>query len=348
MENKIEGQQYFYVYTVRNPNEKLTVFTIIREFILDTGISGSTLRGAEAGGARSLSSVETLDKSDAEANYRSAGLTSTELLALEPTTAERLLGDVDNDAVENPDATEKANETSPEEAAETSPEKEAETPPEGAAKTPDEILNEYQVASDTTTQWQPKLGPFTFINVPVVDPVPMTETEADLLDDLGSQKGIAGLNKFREIRDDAFSEAERNFPTVDANGNPIAGGDDGHNDAFRHTLWNARMTKSFGEDFAAAFGTAHEGIPNNQADREAMDLYNNEVGRRIAVDNPEATDAELSELVAEAVNNGETVVIDGNNDLAYSDQVAVGSTGVADDPPAAGGKQVPAFDSGSW
>ena len=32
---------------------------------------------------------------------------------------------------------------------------------------------------------------------------------------------------------------------------------------------------------------AHEALPGNTASREAMDLYNNEVGRNIARDNPE-------------------------------------------------------------
>ena len=69
--------------------------------------------------------------------------------------------------------------------------------------------------------------------------------------------------------------------------------------------------------------------------------YNNELGRRIAVDNPGASDAELSSLVADAVNSGEAVVINDRNELVYSDQVAVGNTGTADDPPAAGGNAVP-------
>ena len=103
------------------------------------------------------------------------------------------------------------------------------------------------------------------------------------------------------------------------------------------------MTASFGEDFAASFATAHEGFPGNPADREAMDLYNNELGRRIAVDNPGASDAELSSLVADAVSSGEAVVINDRNELVYSDQVAVGNTGTADDPPAAGGNAVPEF-----
>ena len=47
--------------------------------------------------------------------------------------------------------------------------------------------------------------------------------------------------------------------------------------------------------------------------------------------------------MADAVNSGEAVVINDRNELVYSDQVAVGNTGTADDPPAAGGNAVPEF-----
>lgn len=36
-----------------------------------------------------------------------------------------------------------------------------------------------------------------------------------------------------------------------------------------------------------------------------MDLYNNELGRRIATENPEASPEELARLVYEAVEDGE-------------------------------------------
>jgi hypothetical protein len=58
-----------------------------------------------------------------------------------------------------------------------------------------------------------------------------------------------------------------------------------------------------------------------------MDLYNNEVGRQIAIDNPDASPEELADLVEEAVNNGDTVVIPEGGGLDYSDQVALDETG---------------------
>ena len=39
-------------------------------------------------------------------------------------------------------------------------------------------------------------------------------------------------------------------------------------------------------------------LPGNSADREAMDLYNNEVGRQIALAHPDASRQELADLVA--------------------------------------------------
>lgn len=41
-------------------------------------------------------------------------------------------------------------------------------------------------------------------------------------------------------------------------------------------------------------------IPGNETAREAIDLYNNEVGRKIAVANPDASREEFADLVAEA------------------------------------------------
>nr|WP_143326179.1 wnt family protein [Vandammella animalimorsus] len=69
------------------------------------------------------------------------------------------------------------------------------------------------------------------------------------------------------------------------------------------------MTREFGIEFAKQFATAHEGLADT-SDAEAMDLYNNEVGRRIPMENPNASPQELADLVQDAVKNGEMVVID--------------------------------------
>ena len=220
-----------------------------------------------------------------------------------------------------------------------------------ARRDPQEILEEYQIEDDEMVNWTPNLGPFP-IGILFVGSQKITKTEAELLDELASDYGLLGLKKFQEISSNdpnepglAFATADKYYPRTGKNGQRIPGADDGHNDAFRH--WNALMTRHFGEEFAAAMASAHEGAPGNPADREAMDVYNNEVGRRIAAENPEASDEELAQLIYEAVENGEMLVIDANGELAYSDEVEVGQTGTADDPPSQGGKTPPGYTSAS-
>ncbi|MCU0763614.1 MAG: hypothetical protein MUF76_11780 [Hydrogenophaga sp.] len=106
-------------------------------------------------------------------------------------------------------------------------------------------------------------------------------------------------------------------------------GNDGHRDAFRHSYWSARLTQEYGADWARAFTTAHEGLPGNTADREAMDLYNNSVGIQIGAANPRATPEQLADLVQLAVTQGNTVVIDPSGNLEWSDRVGLGQHGLA-------------------
>jgi ketosteroid isomerase-like protein len=171
----------------------------------------------------------------------------------------------------------------------------------------DRILEDYQVDPDPD-------GLVNFFGKTI------TKSEAELLDDIG----LLGIKDMYDIQNKAFETAEERFEGQDSN--------DSHQDAFRHAYWNALMTQRFGEEWAEQYGTAHERLPGNPADREAMDLYNNEVGRKIAVDNPDADPKKLADLVEQAVKDGRMVVIDENGELAYSDDVAEGKTGRADDP----------------
>lgn len=144
----------------------------------------------------------------------------------------------------------------------------------------------------------------------------VTEREADMLDELG----INGLRGFKDVKDKAFGTADDRFVPDDRN--------DNHNDAFRHAYWNTLMTKRYGAEWAKKYATTHETRPGNQPEREAMDLYNNEVGRRIAQDNPHASEDELADLVEQAVRDGEMVVIpQGGGRLAFSDQITSDETG---------------------
>lgn len=181
----------------------------------------------------------------------------------------------------------------------------------------EEILRRYQVEEDPdgTRDWEP---PFPF-NMRT-DPTRVTASEAAILDDLSPLE----MRDMDQIKDAASVEAKVRFPPQ----NGVNDTADNHTDAFRHTYWNALMTQRFGEQWTRDFATAHERLPGNPATAEAMDLYNNELGRQIAVSNPDATPAELADLVEQAVNDGDTVVIaPGGERLAWSDTIALGEAG---------------------
>lgn len=183
----------------------------------------------------------------------------------------------------------------------------------------DSILRDYQVSDDTVVEWSPPwpLSMFT-------DPRKVTAHEAELLDELS----VMQLNDFKSIHDRAFDEADQQFPSDDRN--------DDHNDAFRHTYWNALLGNRFGVDWAQDYATAHERLPGNPAQREAMDLYNNSVGRQIAAAHPGASEDELARYVREAVDQGKVLVIDKGGHLAWSNGVPVGQTGDATGGPLPG------------
>jgi hypothetical protein len=187
----------------------------------------------------------------------------------------------------------------------------------------DRIRREYQVSADPDgrREWEPTgftgwLAE-TFGGNP--DPVEVTASEARLLDELGPFDLQALVNS----RDDAIAEANKRFPSQA----PAPARNDDHNDAFRHAYWNALMTRRIGEDFAHDYGYAHERVEGNTANREAMDLYNNTVGQRIAANNPSASEEELADLVESAIRNGEMVVLDRKGNLVPSNQVEPDQTG---------------------
>ncbi|WP_311213908.1 MULTISPECIES: DUF6973 domain-containing protein [unclassified Arthrobacter] len=202
--------------------------------------------------------------------------------------------------------------------------------PNPGQPTPQEILDEYQVSDAETTNWPGDWDPLRF----VVDQREVTEKEAELLNGLGPFE----MNAFKGIHDDAFSTADDRFPSADRN--------DDQNDAFRHAYWNALMVKEFGADWAEDYATAHEQLPGNPAPREAMDLYNNEVGRNVAIANPDASAEELADLIEEAVNNGDTVVV-GQDLLPHpSNEVPMDQTGDANNAEPAPGED-PEFNDES-
>jgi len=214
------------------------------------------------------------------------------------------------------------------------------------------ILVKYQAKDDKMINYHPTLG--GLVDIPFTNSRKITETEGKLLDNLTFKKGLYGLNVFKGVADTAFSTSIRLYPdpalfpkqagTSNRDHNVWAQ-NDGHRDAFRHAFWNALMTRNFGEKFAQQFSTAHEGVPGNTATREAMDLKNNEVGRKIAASNPEASPNELAALIKEVVSSGQLIVIDAKGKIMWSNQVAYGQHGKATGLAVKGNLAIPAGDA---
>ncbi|WP_419997078.1 DUF6973 domain-containing protein [Streptomyces boninensis] len=185
--------------------------------------------------------------------------------------------------------------------------------PPHSKKDLDRIMREYQVSPDPDGMVQ---FPRDWLMRKLVGGQEVTATEVEMLEDAGSwTRG----REIAEIRETAHKEADARFYSADKN--------DDHNDAFRHAYGNALMASKYGEDWTTDFATAHERLPGNFQEREAMDLHNNEVGRRIAVENPDASPEELADLVEQAVRDGEMVVVrEGGGGLSFSD-VGHGETG---------------------
>jgi hypothetical protein len=161
-----------------------------------------------------------------------------------------------------------------------------------------------------------------------------------------------GLSRFKDLADEASLTARSQFPAPAATPAYVPkeravewANNDGHRDAFRHCFWNALLTKEYGEAWTRQFTTAHEALPENSATREAMDLYNNEVGRRIATSNPAADHAELARLVRAAVDNGELIVVTQAGQLAWSNAVPLWEHGLSPEASRAGVIAVPAGDA---
>ena len=180
----------------------------------------------------------------------------------------------------------------------------------------DELLEKYQVAPDPDgmTEWSPKWVGW----LPGVPSMRVTAGEAEMLNDLQDRQGLRGIKAAYDVYQEALHRAEHTFGGE--------GGTDGHADAFRHAYWNAMLTQRFGEEWTQEYRTAHERNPDSHPTPVAMDLHNNEVGRRIALENPDASREELRDLVEQAVRDGEMVVVSTDERLSHSDQVDPGGT----------------------
>ncbi|ORB31958.1 DUF6973 domain-containing protein [Mycolicibacterium parafortuitum] len=162
------------------------------------------------------------------------------------------------------------------------------TPGPGGRERLNQILAHYQVRDD----------PGGAARRDEVGAEELTHTEMQML-----LADPARIPEIREIRDRASDEAVRRFPPSD--GRQV----DNETDAFRHAYGSALLALRFGSDWASRFTSAHEGTAGNNRASRAMDLYNNEIGRKIALANPDAAPDAIADLAADAVLNGETVVV---------------------------------------
>lgn len=150
----------------------------------------------------------------------------------------------------------------------------------------------------------------------------LAEANASLYSDksrtLFNPLGLDWLNGMKHIAisDAASAAAKDSFGGTGQDGKANGGTGDNHRDAFRHAYWNALMSREFGGHNAAAVGAGHErrpdepgATPEHEARAEAMDLYNNKIGREIANSlGPDASDGDVRTAVEQAVRDGKLVM----------------------------------------
>ncbi|NVK20145.1 MAG: hypothetical protein HWE30_15715 [Methylocystaceae bacterium] len=74
-------------------------------------------------------------------------------------------------------------------------------------------------------------------------------------------------------------------------------------DAFRHAYWSYLMTQNIGADKAKHAGNSHEITEENTEGERLMDLYNNRIGRQLALD-PKNKGRPAEEVIREAIKDG--------------------------------------------
>ncbi|MDR2192381.1 MAG: hypothetical protein LBO62_05855 [Endomicrobium sp.] len=85
--------------------------------------------------------------------------------------------------------------------------------------------------------------------------------------------------------------------------------EDSENDAFRHALWNALMTRDIGTQKAEEFSENHE-LPSTQDKGRKMDLHNNRVGREIAERLLKSGDGSIKSFIDEILAHKDALLID--------------------------------------
>ena len=110
---------------------------------------------------------------------------------------------------------------------------------------------------------------------------------------------------------DSLGRAQELAPTFS---DGINGLHNGKADAFRHSYWNALGTADFGKDIMKLFADAHELSSTNALETE-MDLFNNNVGRNLAIQNDFGiftSDILISNTIEQAIFSGNMKYINNN------------------------------------
>ena len=153
--------------------------------------------------------------------------------------------------------------------------------------------------------------------LPVVDTGPPTTkpvNAAELFRKLGfDPKGLRDLedirgveapltaSRGRELANEAKKDAKQKTDEGNFSSSSLH---DSDADAYRHALWNYLMTQKLGPDAAKRFGDAHEvTVPNPDSER-LMDLFNNNVGRGLALD-PKNKGRPAADVIMEALRSGQ-------------------------------------------
>ncbi|MGI5219767.1 DUF6973 domain-containing protein [Nocardia sp. CA-290969] len=155
---------------------------------------------------------------------------------------------------------------------------------------------------------------------PGLQPQMLSTEEIAVMSMLLAKKDYAGIVDQFEMTQQAQEAAIQVYPQSV---------DDGHGDAFRHAYWNALMAQRFGPEWTEMYGISHEKSGGNPPNREAMDLFNNQLGREIGAANPDASPEELQQLIKNEIDKGNALVLapptgdlEGTPVITWSNQVA--------------------------
>jgi hypothetical protein len=156
------------------------------------------------------------------------------------------------------------------------------------------------------------------------------KAEAQLFDDLPGPWDVARVAKASEDAISVAKEAYRdpNGAFEDDDGTRYSERfADSHLDAYRHIYIAHRLAHDYGPEFAAKWSLAHERVPGNTGPAEAMDLYNDSIGLKIALEHPNASEQDVRQYIRQAIDGGQAIVINQQHQLAWSNDVPTGSTG---------------------